>query len=167
MDSPRHAYHLPQNEFQLGGSDPILFLPIPGKHLQHAVDRKTHRAMIQVWQGIVIAPLIGVLDSSRTQGFMERLLNSIVENDASIALIDITGVPSVDTQTAQHLMETIAASKLLGARVILTGVRPAIAQTIVHLGIDLAGTETQSSLMRGVKLALEMLNFQVVNKNRK
>ena len=95
--------------------------------------------VMQVWQGVVVAPLIGSLDSQRTQQFMERLLNRIVETNSPVALVDIMGVPTIDTQTAQHLIETISAVRLLGAQVVLTGVRPAIAQTLVHLGIDLSG----------------------------
>ncbi len=94
--------------------------------------------VMQVWQGVVVAPLIGSLDSQRTQQFMERLLDRIVETNSPVALVDIMGVPTIDTQTAQHLIETISAVRLLGAQVVLTGVRPAIAQTLVHLGIDLS-----------------------------
>jgi rsbT co-antagonist protein RsbR len=90
--------------------------------------------VMQVWQGVVVAPLIGSLDSQRTQQFMARLLDRIVETNSPMALVDIMGVPTIDTQTAQHLVETISAVRLLGAQVVLTGVRPAIAQTLVHLG---------------------------------
>src|SRR5579872_2239216 len=93
--------------------------------------------VVQMWEGVVVTPLIGTLDSERTQQFMERLLTRIVETNSPIALVDITGVPTIDTQTAQHLMEAINAVKLLGAQVVLTGVRPVIAQTLVHLGVDL------------------------------
>jgi PAS domain S-box-containing protein len=121
--------------------------------------------VMQVWQGVVVAPLIGSLDSSRTQQFMERLLNRIVETSSPVALVDITGVPAIDTQTAQHLIETISAVRLLGAQVVLTGVRPAIAQTLVHLGIDLSDIVTRSSLSAGLLVALDVLNLQVVSKN--
>jgi PAS domain S-box-containing protein len=121
--------------------------------------------VMQVWQGVVVAPLIGSLDSQRTQQFMERLLNRIVETNSPMALVDIMGVPTVDTQTAQHLIETISAVRLLGSQVVLTGVRPAIAQTLVHLGIDLSNITTRSSLAGGLLVALEMLNLQVVAKN--
>ncbi len=114
---------------------------------------------------MVAAPLIGVLDSQRTQQFMERLLNRIVETNSPVALVDITGVPTIDTQTAQHLIETITAVRLLGAQVVLTGVRPAIAQTLVHLGINLAGIVTRSSLAGGLAVALELLDLQVVKKS--
>ena len=123
--------------------------------------------VMQVWQGVVVAPLIGSLDSQRTQQFMERLLNRIVETNSPLALVDIMGVPTIDTQTAQHLIETISAVRLLGAQVVLTGVRPAIAQTLVHLGIDLSDILTRSSLAAGLRVALDMLNLQVVAKNGK
>jgi PAS domain S-box-containing protein len=121
--------------------------------------------VMQVWQGVVVAPLIGSLDSQRTQQFMERLLNRIVETNSPVALVDIMGVPTIDTQTAQHLIETISAVRLLGAQVVLTGVRPAIAQTLVHLGIDLTGIMTRSSLSAGLQVALDILNLNVVPKN--
>ena len=120
--------------------------------------------VMQVWQGVVVAPLIGSLDSQRTQQFMERLLDRIVETNSPVALVDIMGVPTVDTQTAQHLIETVSAVRLLGAQVVLTGVRPAIAQTLVHLGIDLSGIITRSSLSAGLLVAFEVLNLQVVSK---
>jgi PAS domain S-box-containing protein len=120
--------------------------------------------VMQVWRGIVTAPLIGSLDSQRTQQFMERLLNAIVETNSPVALVDIMGVPTIDTQTAQHLIETISAVRLLGAQVILTGVRPVIAQTLVHLGIDLSDIITRSSLAAGLQVALDMLNLEVVQK---
>ncbi len=120
--------------------------------------------VMQVWQGVVAAPLIGSLDSQRTQQFMERLLNRIVETNSPVALVDIMGVPTIDTQTAQHLIETISAVRLLGAQVVLTGVRPAIAQTLVHLGIDLTGIITRSSLSAGLQVALDILSLQVVSK---
>ena len=121
--------------------------------------------VMQVWQGVVVAPLIGSLDSQRTQQFMERLLNSIVETNSPVALVDITGVPTIDTQTAQHLIETISAVRLLGAQVVLTGVRPAIAQTLVHLSIDLSGIITRASLSAGLQVALDLLKLKVVSKD--
>jgi len=118
--------------------------------------------VVQVWEGIVLVPLIGTLDSQRTQQLMERVLNRVTETNSPIALLDITGVPSIDTQTAQHLIETTAAVRLLGADVILTGVRPAIAQTLVHLGVDLSSVTTRSSLGAGLRRALEMLKLRIV-----
>jgi len=122
--------------------------------------------VLQVFEGVVVAPLIGTLDSQRTQRFMERLLERIVETNSPVALVDITGVPTIDTQTAQHLIDTISAVKLLGARVILTGVRPAIAQTLVHLGIDLTGITTRSSLASGLLVAMDSLGLRLVAGNK-
>jgi rsbT co-antagonist protein RsbR len=112
---------------------------------------------------VVLAPLIGSLDSQRTQQLMEKLLETIVETRSSVALVDITGVPAVDTATGRHLVETMSAVRLLGANVILTGVRPAIAQTLVHLGVDLAGVTTRASLSAGLRTAMEILGLQVVS----
>jgi rsbT co-antagonist protein RsbR len=134
------------------------------------ISRQTREIMeistpvVQVWTGVVAAPLIGTLDTERAQQFTERLLERIVEMRASIALVDITGVPTMDTRTAQHLTEAISAVRLLGAQVILTGVRPAIAQTLVHLGIDLSSVATRPSLEAGLRLALDMLDLQVVSR---
>ena len=114
--------------------------------------------VVQVWDGVVLVPLIGTLDSQRTQHLMERLLQFVSETASPVALLDITGVPTVDTQTAQHLIETIAAVRLLGSEVILTGVRPTIAQTLVHLGIDLSRVTTRSSLRAGLRVALSLLH---------
>ena len=118
--------------------------------------------IIQIWKGIIVAPLIGTLDSSRTQQFMEKLLNGIVKTNSPNALIDITGVPTIDTQTAQHLLEAITAAKLLGAKVTLTGVSPAIAQTLVHLGIELSEIVTYPTLERGLRASLENMNLKVI-----
>jgi PAS domain S-box-containing protein len=120
--------------------------------------------VMQVWEGVLCAPLIGTLDSQRTQQLMERLLERIAETGASVALIDVTGVPSVDTQTARHIIETATAVKLLGGQIILTGIRPVIAQTLVHLGVDLSEIITRSSLATGFRAALEMLDLEIVNK---
>lgn len=120
--------------------------------------------VVQLWEGIVSVPLIGTLDSQRTQQLMERLLQRIVETNSSVALIDVTGVPAIDTQTAQHLIETIKAVQLLGAQVILTGIRPAIAQTLVHLGINLSNVNTRSSMASGLIFAMDLMGLRVVNK---
>jgi rsbT co-antagonist protein RsbR len=121
--------------------------------------------VVQVWDGVVLVPLIGTLDSQRTQQLMERLLQRVSETASPVAILDITGVPTVDTQTAQHLIETIAAVRLLGSEVVLTGVRPTIAQTLVHLGIDLSSVLTRSSLTAGLRVALDLLNLNVVSKD--
>ncbi len=122
--------------------------------------------IVQVWKGIVLVPLIGTLDSARTQQLMERLLERVTETESPVAVIDITGVPTIDTQTAQHLLETVSAVRLLGADVILTGVRPVIAQTLVHIGVDLSTISTRSSLAAGLQTALELLGLKVVNPAR-
>lgn len=121
--------------------------------------------VVQVWEGVIAAPLIGTLDSQRTEQFTERLLQRIVRTNSPVALIDITGVPTIDTQTAQYLVETMTAVRLLGAQVILTGVRPALAQTLVHLGIDLSHMVTRSSLAAGLRVAFDLLNLKVVGGN--
>jgi rsbT co-antagonist protein RsbR len=102
--------------------------------------------VVNLWEGIVALPLIGTLDSARTQVVLETLLNRIVETGARIAIIDITGVPTVDTMVAQHLLKTVAAARLMGADCIISGIRPQIAQTIVHLAIDLRDVTTRSTL---------------------
>ncbi|MFW9996462.1 MAG: PAS domain-containing protein, partial [Candidatus Odinarchaeota archaeon] len=119
--------------------------------------------VMEVLEGVVAVSLIGTLDSQRTQQFMEALLNNIVKTKAEVALVDITGVPMVDTQTAQHLVETVMAGKLVGAKVILTGIRPVIAQTLVHLGIDLSAITTCSSLAAGLKTALNILGLEIIS----
>ena len=93
--------------------------------------------VVELWQGVLALPLIGTLDSSRTQVVMQNLLEAIVAKGATIAIIDITGVPTVDTLVAQHLLKTVAAARLMGAECIISGIRPQIAQTIIHLGVEL------------------------------
>jgi len=119
--------------------------------------------VIQIWDGILMAPLIGTLDSERTQKLMEGLLERIVETNSAVALLDVTGVPTIDTRTAQHLAETTTAVRLLGAQAVLTGVRPAIAQTLAHLGVDLGDITTRSTLAAGFRVGLNLLNLQVVS----
>ena len=118
--------------------------------------------VLQVWEGVVVAPFIGTLDTQRAQQFMERLLDKIVQTNSAVALLDVTGVPAIDTRTAQHLIETITSVRLLGAQAILTGVRPAIAQTLAHLGINLADVATRSSLAAGLRVALDILNLKII-----
>jgi rsbT co-antagonist protein RsbR len=117
--------------------------------------------VVKVWDGVVALPLIGTLDSERTQVVMESLLQRIVETESTIAIIDITGVPTVDTLVAQHLLRTVAAARLMGADCIISGIRPQIAQTIVHLGIDLSGVTTKASFADAIGLALTRSGFQV------
>jgi rsbT co-antagonist protein RsbR len=111
--------------------------------------------VIKLWDGILALPLIGTLDSARTQVVMESLLQKIVETESQVAIIDITGVPTVDTLVAQHLLKTVTALRLMGADCIISGVRPQIAQTIVHLGVDLQGVTTKASLADALALALK------------
>jgi rsbT co-antagonist protein RsbR len=111
--------------------------------------------VVTLWDGIVALPLIGTLDSARTQVVMESLLQAIVQTNSRCAIIDITGVPTVDTLVAQHLLKTITAARLMGAECILSGIRPQIAQTIVHLGINLQDVITKAKLSDAFKLALE------------
>ena len=110
--------------------------------------------VVALWDGILAVPLIGTLDSERTQVVMENLLQRIVETGASIAIIDITGVPTVDTLVAQHLLKTVSAARLMGAECIISGIRPQIAQTIVHLGVDLGPVATKATLADALLLAL-------------
>ncbi|MFE0868093.1 STAS domain-containing protein [Streptomyces rochei] len=118
--------------------------------------------VIKLWDGIVAVPLIGTLDSARSQVVMETLLESIVEQQARYAILDITGVPTVDSLVAQHLMKTVAAARLMGAECIVSGIRPAIAQTMVHLGLDLGTVVTRSSLADALGYVLHQLGVGIV-----
>jgi rsbT co-antagonist protein RsbR len=118
--------------------------------------------VVSLWDGILALPMIGTLDSARTQVVMETLLQRIVESEVSIAIVDITGVPTVDTLTAQHLLKTVTAARLMGAECIISGIRPAIAQTIVHLGVDLGGVITKASLADALRLAFQKTGRTVV-----
>jgi rsbT co-antagonist protein RsbR len=117
--------------------------------------------VVQLWEGVLALPLIGTLDSERTQVVMESLLERLVATGSSIAVIDITGVPTVDTLVAQHLLKTVAAAQLMGADCIISGIRPQIAQTIVHLGIDLSTVATKASLADAFALALKRRGLAV------
>jgi rsbT co-antagonist protein RsbR len=121
--------------------------------------------VVTLWEGILALPLIGTLDSARTQVVMESLLSTIVETNSRVAIIDITGVPTVDTLVAQHLIKTITAARLMGADCYLSGIRPAIAQTIVHLGIDLTDIITKARLSDAFALALARQGKTVVMVN--
>jgi rsbT co-antagonist protein RsbR len=118
--------------------------------------------VVKLWDGILALPIIGTLDSARTQVVMESLLQAVVQTNSRVAIIDITGVPTVDTLVAQHLLKTITAARLMGADCIISGIRPQIAQTIVHLGIDLAGVVTKAKLADAFALALTRTNQAVV-----
>jgi rsbT co-antagonist protein RsbR len=118
--------------------------------------------VVKLWEGILALPLIGTLDSARTQVVMENLLQSIVQSNSKIAIIDITGVPTVDTVVAQHLLKTVTATRLMGADCIISGVRPQIAQTIVHLGINLQDITTKANLADAFAVALQRTGGAVV-----
>ena len=118
--------------------------------------------VIQVWDGILALPIVGSLDTMRTQEMNEALLERIVETGSEIVLLDITGVPVVDTAVARHLLETVAAARLLGAEVLIVGLSPRVALTLVHLGLDLAGVTTRTTLAKGLQLAFARLGLEVV-----
>jgi rsbT co-antagonist protein RsbR len=117
--------------------------------------------VVKLWDGVLALPMIGTLDSARTQIVMEALLQRIVETGANVAIIDITGVPTVDTLVAQHLIKTITAARLMGADCIISGIRPQIASTIVHLGVDLSDVVTKATLADAFRLALDRLGLAV------
>ena len=120
--------------------------------------------VVKLWDGILALPMIGTLDSARTQLVMESLLQRIVETGSQLAIIDITGVPVVDTLVAQYLLKTVTAARLMGAECIISGIRPQIAQTIVHLGVDLTGVSTKASLADALALAMQRLDLRVVRR---
>jgi rsbT co-antagonist protein RsbR len=117
--------------------------------------------VVKLWDGILALPLIGTLDSQRTQVVMENLLQTIVDTEAEIAIIDITGVPTVDTLTAQHLLKTVAAARLMGADCIISGIRPQIAQTMVHLGVEL-NVVSKATLADALAIALQRTGRAVI-----
>ncbi|SDG21428.1 rsbT co-antagonist protein RsbR [Dyadobacter soli] len=117
--------------------------------------------VIKVWEGIIAMPIIGTLDSARTQVVMENLLQGIVETESSIAILDISGVPAVDSLVAQHLIKTVNAIRLLGADCVISGIRPEIAQTVVHLGIDLSKMVTKATLASALRYAYGILQLEV------
>ncbi|PSB34235.1 STAS domain-containing protein [Chlorogloea sp. CCALA 695] len=119
--------------------------------------------VVKLWEGILALPLIGTLDSARTQVVMENLLQRIVETGSAIAIIDITGVPTVDTLVAQHLLKTVAATRLMGADCIISGIRPQIAQTIVHLGVDLTAVITKATMADAFEVALKRSGYAVTS----
>jgi rsbT co-antagonist protein RsbR len=123
--------------------------------------------VIRVWDGILALPIIGTLDSARTQVVMENLLQEIVATGSGIAILDISGVPAVDSLVAQHLIKTVSATRLMGAECIISGIRPEIAQTVVHLGIDLSNIITKASLANALRYAFSLLQLQVVKASTK
>jgi rsbT co-antagonist protein RsbR len=123
--------------------------------------------VVKLWEGILALPLIGTLDSARTQIVMESLLEAIVQTNSKVAIIDITGVPTVDTVVAQHLLKTVTAARLMGADCIISGVRPQIAQTIVHLGINLLDITTKATLSDAFSVALQRSGFKFIRQQKK
>jgi rsbT co-antagonist protein RsbR len=123
--------------------------------------------VVKLWDGILALPLIGTLDSARTQVVMESLLEAIVQTNSQVAIIDITGVPTVDTVVAQHLLKTVTAARLMGADCIISGVRPQIAQTIVHLGINLLDVTTKATLSDAFALAIRKSGFTFARPEKK
>jgi len=123
--------------------------------------------VVKLWEGILALPLIGTLDSARTQVVMESLLDAIVKTNSKVAIIDITGVPTVDTVVAQHLLKTVTAARLMGADCIISGVRPQIAQTIVHLGINLLDITTKATLSDAFSLAVQRSGFKFIRPQKK
>ena len=117
--------------------------------------------VIRVWDGILALPIIGTLDSARTQVVMENLLQEIVNTGSGIAILDISGVPAVDSLVAQHLIKTVSATRLMGAECIISGIRPEIAQTVVHLGIDLSNIITKATLASALRYAFALLHLEV------
>ena len=137
---------LTMEEYQRGREEVI--------HRQQQEMLELSTPVVTLWDGVLALPMIGTLDSARTQIVMETLLQRIVETGAGIAIIDITGVPTVDTMTAQHLLKTVTATRLMGAECIISGLRPQIAQTIVHLGVDLGDITTKATLADAFRVAL-------------
>jgi rsbT co-antagonist protein RsbR len=117
--------------------------------------------VVKLWDGVLAVPMIGTLDSNRTQIVMEALLQRIVDTGSELAIIDITGVPTVDTLVAQHLLKTVTAIRLMGAECIISGIRPQIAQTVVHLGIDLQGITTKATLADALQVAMKRVGYTV------
>jgi rsbT co-antagonist protein RsbR len=132
---------------------------IIGRQQQEMLELST--PVVELWHGILALPLIGTLDSARTQIVMQNLLEALVARNADLAIIDITGVPTVDTLVAQHLLKTVAAARLMGAECIISGIRPQIAQTIIHLGVDLGEVMTKANLADAFRLALQKRGLAV------
>lgn len=120
--------------------------------------------VIEVWDGVLALPIIGSVDTARAQDMTERLLERIVETGSEVVILDITGVPVVDTAVAKHLLETVTAARLLGAEVLLVGITSRTALTLVHLGLDLGGVTTRTSMAKGLQLAFDRLGLEVVRR---
>ncbi|HXA66460.1 MAG TPA: STAS domain-containing protein [Bryobacteraceae bacterium] len=142
------------------------------KTREDVISRQQHELLelstpvVQLWDGILALPLIGTLDSARTQVVMQNLLDAIVKTRSDFAIIDITGVPVVDTLVAQHLLKTVAAARLMGAECMISGIRPQIAQTIIHLGVDLSDVITKATLADAFALTLRRAGFKMVHEQK-
>lgn len=142
------------------------------KTREDVISRQQHELLelstpvVQLWDGILALPLIGTLDSARTQVVMQNLLDAIVKTRSDFAIIDITGVPVVDTLVAQHLLKTVAAARLMGAECMISGIRPQIAQTIIHLGVDLSDVITKATLADAFGLTLRRAGFKMVREQK-
>ena len=143
------------------------------RRLEELVSRQQHDLMelstpvIRLWDGIIVLPIVGTLDSERSRTMVEQLLKALSESDSFVAILDISGVPTVDTLVAQHLMKAIGAARLMGAECIISGIRPEIANTIMNLGLDLAKVSTKSTMSRALKDAFTMLDLKVVSTSKK
>jgi rsbT co-antagonist protein RsbR len=145
-------------EYQRGRDDVVR------RQQQEMIELST--PVVKLWDGVLAVPLIGTLDSERTQVVMETLLQRIVDTNSAMAIIDITGVPTVDTLVAQHLLKTVAAARLMGADCIISGIRPQIAQTIVHLGLTLSEVTTKASMADAIAEAFDRLGFRIERQER-
>ncbi|MBI3969039.1 MAG: STAS domain-containing protein [Chloroflexi bacterium] len=131
---------------------------------QRLTIREMQTPVIKVWQGVLALPIVSSLDTARTQEMNEALLQAIVESGSEIVILDITGVPVVDTAVAKHLLETVSAARLLGAEVLIVGLSAHTAMTLVHLGLDLSGVTTRTTMAKGLELAFARLGLEVVPK---
>jgi rsbT co-antagonist protein RsbR len=131
---------------------------------QRRTIRELQTPVIQVWQGILALPIVGSLDTARTQEMNEALLERIVQTGSEVVILDITAVPVVDTAVARHLLETVAAARLLGAEVLIVGLSTHTALTLVHLGVDLSGVTTRTTMAKGLELAFARLGLEVVSR---
>ena len=130
---------------------------------QRATISELETPVIEIWDGVLALPIVGTVDTVRAQNMTESLLLKIVETKSEIVILDITGVPIVDTSVSRHLLETISAARLLGAEVLLVGLSARTAMTLVHLGLDLAGVTTRTTMAKGLQLAFARLGLEVVS----
>lgn len=131
---------------------------------QRRAIRELQTPVIQVWEGILALPIVGTLDTARSLEMTETLLQRIVETASDVVILDITGVPVIDTAVAKHLLETVSAARLLGAEVLIVGLTTRTAMTLVHLGVDLSGITTRTTLAKGLELAFARLGFEVMRR---